>query len=234
MDLNARYSFDAPVARVWDALMDAGTIAACLPGCKTLEPLGEDRYRIVLNAGTAESEFTLRQAMRTPAFWMLVLATTTRVGVFNSITVHFVPIMVWKGASEQHAAAMLAAMALMSLPSHLAIGWIADRVSKPLLMSACMLVGAVSIVFLAYGDDTWAPWIFILLITFVEAIAEDVPPERLKRFFLRKGKQYHIVKEVRELCLFSAHDLIRETVEGELAAADKRRLHERLAGLSLP
>lgn len=122
------------------------------------------------DAAADDGEFTLRQAMRTAAFWMLVLATTTRVGVFNAITVHFVPIMVWKGASEQQAAAMLAAMALMSLPSHLFIGWIADRISKPLLMSVCMLLGALAIVFLAYGGGAWSPWAFILLITFVEAI----------------------------------------------------------------
>src|SRR5918995_2283327 len=102
-------------------------------------------------ADTSDGEFTLRQAMRTSAFWMLVLATTTRVGVFNSITVHFVPIMVWKGATEQQAAAMLALMALMSLPAHLLVGWIADRVSKPMLMAVCMVIGAVSIAFLAYG-----------------------------------------------------------------------------------
>jgi sugar phosphate permease len=96
-----------------------------------------------------DGEFTVRQAMRTSAFWMLILATTTRVGVFNAITVHFVPIMVWKGATEQHAAAMLAAMALMSLPSHLFIGWIADRVSKPLLMAVCMIIG--------YGRS-WSYW----------------------------------------------------------------------------
>ena len=116
------------------------------------------------------AEFTLRQAMRTTAFWMLILATTTRVGVFNAITVHFVPIMVWKGATEQQAATMLALMALMSLPSHLLIGWIADRMNKPVLMAVCMLIGAVSIGFLAYGDEVWSPWIFTVLITFVEAI----------------------------------------------------------------
>jgi MFS family permease len=121
-------------------------------------------------ANTSDGEFTLRQAMRTSAFWMLVLATTTRVGVFNSITVHFVPIMVWKGATEQQAAAMLALMALMSLPAHLFVGWIADRVRKPMLMAVCMVIGAVSIGFLAYGDEVWSPWIFTLLITFVEAI----------------------------------------------------------------
>lgn len=119
---------------------------------------------------TNEAEFTLGQAMRTTAFWMLVLATTARVGVFNSITVHFVPIMVWQGATEQQAAAMLALMALMSLPAHLLVGWIADRMNKPFLMSACMVIGAVSIMFLAYGEPVWSPWIFTLLITFVEAI----------------------------------------------------------------
>lgn len=41
-------------------------------------------------------------------------------------------------------------------------------------------------------------------------IAEDVSPERLKRFFLKKGNRYHVVKELREICLFSEHDLIRD------------------------
>ena len=139
-------------------------------GAPAAQPVlpGSSSQRAELQAD--DPEFTLRQAMRTAAFWMLVLATTTRVGVFNSITVHFVPIMVWQGASEQQAAAMLAVMALMSLPAHLLVGWIADRMNKPILMSACMVIGALSILFLAYGDRLWSPWIFTVLITFVEAI----------------------------------------------------------------
>jgi MFS family permease len=117
-----------------------------------------------------DREFTLKQALKTAAFWKLILATTTRVGVYNSITVHFVPIMVWRGASEAKAAAMLATMALMSLPSHLLVGWIADRVDKPRLMAACMLLGAVAVAILAYGDGEWALWVFTLLFTFVEAL----------------------------------------------------------------
>ncbi len=117
-----------------------------------------------------EADFTLNQAMRTSAFWMIILATTTRVAVFNAITVHFIPIMVWRGVSEQRAAALLAAMALMSLPSHLLVGWIADHVSKPRLMGLCMTIGAASIFFLAYGDGEWALWVFTLLFTFMESI----------------------------------------------------------------
>jgi sugar phosphate permease len=117
-----------------------------------------------------EAEFTLSQAMRTWAFWMFILATTTRVAVYNAITVHFVPIMVWKGVSEQRAAAMLALTALMSLPSHLLVGWIADYVSKPRLMGACMAVGATSLLFLAYGESEGSLWVFTILFTFMEAI----------------------------------------------------------------
>jgi sugar phosphate permease len=122
------------------------------------------------NPQTQETEFTLRQAMRTWAFWMIVLATTTRVAVYNSLTVHFVPIMVWKGVSEQRAAAMLAVMALMSLPSHLLVGWLADHVSKPRLMGVCMVIGATSLLFLAYGESEWSLWVFTVLFTFMEAI----------------------------------------------------------------
>jgi len=78
--------------------------------------------------------------------------------------------MVWRGASEAKAAAMLATMALMSLPSHLLVGWIADRVNKPRLMAACMLLGAGAVAILAYGAGEWALWTFTLLFTFVEAL----------------------------------------------------------------
>ncbi len=137
-----------------------------------------EQERQAPNIGAANSEkerdqdreFSLKQAMKTAAFWKLILATTTRVGVFNSITVHFVPIMVWRGASEAKAAALLATLALMSLPSHLFIGWIADRVNKPRLMAACMLIGAGAVAILAYGDGEWALWTFTILFTFVEAL----------------------------------------------------------------
>lgn len=129
-----------------------------------------DAKAISLHEQDHEPDFTLKQALRTAAFWRLILATTTRVGVYNSITVHFVPIMVWRGASEARAAAMLATMALMSLPSHLFVGWIADRVHKPTLMAICMFIGAGAVAILAYGESEWSLWVFTLLFTFVEAL----------------------------------------------------------------
>ena len=51
MNLEATYTFDAPVDRTWALLMDTEAIAACLPGCRGLRPAGDNRYdpRIDLN-----------------------------------------------------------------------------------------------------------------------------------------------------------------------------------------
>ena len=53
MHLTASYSFDAPVPRVWALLMDTGAIASCIPGCRELRPVGEDRYEAQLVVGIA-------------------------------------------------------------------------------------------------------------------------------------------------------------------------------------
>jgi carbon monoxide dehydrogenase subunit G len=49
MDINGSYEFPAPPERVWDLLMDPGTIASCIPGCSSLQPEGENRYRAHLS-----------------------------------------------------------------------------------------------------------------------------------------------------------------------------------------
>jgi len=53
MDITGSYTFTAPPQRVWDLLMDPAVIASCIPGCESLEPEGEDRYRARLKVALA-------------------------------------------------------------------------------------------------------------------------------------------------------------------------------------
>ncbi len=41
-------------------------------------------------------------------------------------------------------------------------------------------------------------------------IVTDVPPARLERYFVREDGTYRIVSDLREICLFSAHNLLRD------------------------
>ncbi len=53
MEIKATYRFDASPERVFDAMIDPGVVAACLPGCEKLEPTGEREYEAVLTVGIA-------------------------------------------------------------------------------------------------------------------------------------------------------------------------------------
>ena len=53
MKITASYTFDAPPQAVWDLLLDTEAVAACIPGCEKLEPIGEHKYRAELTMGIA-------------------------------------------------------------------------------------------------------------------------------------------------------------------------------------
>lgn len=53
MEISGSYAFAAPPARVWDLLMDPANVAACIPGCNELVPVGEDHYRARLTVALA-------------------------------------------------------------------------------------------------------------------------------------------------------------------------------------
>jgi carbon monoxide dehydrogenase subunit G len=53
MDVAGSYTFTASVSTVWNLLIDPEVVAACLPGCDRLEPIGDDRYRASLNLAVA-------------------------------------------------------------------------------------------------------------------------------------------------------------------------------------
>lgn len=70
MDIAGSYTFAASPARVWALLMDPAVIAACVPGCKRLDPDGEDRYKatvtIALSAITGSYAGTVAITEKVP------------------------------------------------------------------------------------------------------------------------------------------------------------------------
>ena len=46
--------------------------------------------------------------------------------------------------------------------------------------------------------------------SYTEKIAEDVSPERLERFFIKRDDSYQITSRVRDVCIFASHDLISD------------------------
>lgn len=53
MKVDGLFRFAAPRDRVWAVLQDPDALAACIPGCEQLAPLGNDRYTATLRIGVA-------------------------------------------------------------------------------------------------------------------------------------------------------------------------------------
>jgi len=145
------------------------------PESMGLLPDGEIKELTTGRTGTTDTaanegaELTSGQAMKTWAFWLLVMSMTARVTCYSTATVHFIPLMVWKGLSEGAAASLLGAFAFVNLVAHFVLGWIADRVNKPKLLAACHLLPALSVPPLLLDSGYWQLWFFTIAFTFLDA-----------------------------------------------------------------
>nr|WP_205520880.1 CheR family methyltransferase [Propylenella binzhouense] len=59
---------------------------------------------------------------------------------------------------------------------------------------------------------------------FSGSIVNNVSPERLARWFVREGNTYVVAKELREMCIFSAHNVIRDAPFSRLDLISCRNL----------
>lgn len=81
-------------------------------------------------AEVREVEFTLRQAMRTPTYWLLLVANACHVLAGPAINIHSIPFLTDIGIDPIKAAGMMAMMVGVSIPFRLIGGLLADRVKK--------------------------------------------------------------------------------------------------------
>ena len=85
MELTGTYTLDGSVDAVWALLMDTSAIAACVPGCRELRAIGDDRYRaevsVPIAAVTGQFEATIAlEDKRPPHGYTLVVNATGRPG----------------------------------------------------------------------------------------------------------------------------------------------------------
>jgi MFS family permease len=64
---------------------------------------------------------------------------------------------------------LLAAFAVFNLQIHFLLGWIADFVNKPKLVTICLFLGVIAVLPTLWSDSPWALWFFACLYTVLDA-----------------------------------------------------------------
>jgi MFS family permease len=77
-----------------------------------------------------ETEFTLRQALKTPAYWLITISWIFAMAVAGAINTHCIPLLTDMGIDENVAGGMMAMMVFFTIPARFIAGVLADRVRK--------------------------------------------------------------------------------------------------------
>ncbi len=117
-------------------------------------------------------DFTAKEALKTPTYWLLALAMGLRIAAHTGVFVHLVPLMVWRGQSEGTGAFVVAFVAFITIPLRIGLGWVGDKYAKQKIVALTMLLGAVSLgVLLLGGGALWQLLIFAALFAFAEGVS---------------------------------------------------------------
>jgi MFS family permease len=125
-----------------------------------------------------ELDFTAKEAMRTPAYWLLVLATALRNTVHSGMSFLLAPVMIWflqggdrgQEGSLQIAAIFVGVVAVGTIVFNPLVGWLGDKVPRKKLSAICMISGAASLTLLLdRSGNLWQLAIFSMMLAFAES-----------------------------------------------------------------
>jgi len=105
-----------------------------------------------IRALTLERDFTAREALRTPAFWLLSLGHGFALLVVHAVSVHSITHMNQDLGYTVEQAALVYTLLTLSQIGGVGIGWvIGDRYKKRLIAAACMLMHMTGLLLLTYA-----------------------------------------------------------------------------------
>lgn len=109
-------------------------------------------------------DFTIGEALRTPAFWLISAGHGTALVVVAALLVHFVPYATEElEYSLQRAAQVVLLLTLLQAAGMVVGGVIGDRFNKRFIAALCMIGHAVALATLAVATALWMVLAFALI-----------------------------------------------------------------------
>lgn len=118
----------------------------------------------IAHAVRVEADFSLGEAIRTPAFWLIGLGHASALFVVSAMGVHLVSHLTQsQGYSLGQAAGVVFAMTMMFFLGTVSGGLLGDRVNKRMLLITCMGMHATGLLFLSHAANVYMVAAFVVL-----------------------------------------------------------------------
>lgn len=135
-----------------------------------LEPDGVPRKHISVDdhphAGlpSGYNDYTLREAVRTSAFWWVSLGHASALFVVSAMSVHLIShVRDSQGYSLGQASAIVTLLTFVFMCGNISGGLLGDRVNKRMLVVTCMGMHCVGLLVLSHAVNLWMVLVFVVI-----------------------------------------------------------------------
>lgn len=160
-----------------------------LPDGAKKEPSSEADVK-TMTARAEEEDFTIRQIVRTPTYWVLTIVLVLFRVVVQGVNIHIIPFLTDMGISPISAGSMLAMTSLFMIPSRFFGGIIADRIQKKylkFLIAGTLLLWASGITIYLLTATIVGVYVFLALWGFGSGSFTPLDIVLRSRYFGRKA-----------------------------------------------
>ena len=135
-----------------------------------------------------EYDFSVKEALATLSFWMLILGTSARALAMTSIVLHEVKYLTdVRGFTLTQASGALGATVAVSMIGRIGFGVLGDYVEKRYIMIACILLQGLGIYILSSATTMSQVWLFVFVYGIAYGGAIPVYSAMVGEYFGRKN-----------------------------------------------
>lgn len=129
-----------------------------------LKPYGGDEViEDKQSPSSAIEGLSFSQAIRTRGFWLFGLIQTCALFSLVTVMIHIVPHASDVGIPEVIAASILSFFAAISIIGRLVIGFISDKIGGRLVLSVCLSLITLALIWLLFAKEIWMFYVFAVV-----------------------------------------------------------------------
>ncbi|MCH7554302.1 MAG: MFS transporter, partial [Chloroflexi bacterium] len=132
-----------------------------------------------------ETNFTLRQALRTRSFYFLGISSFFGLTVASGVSLNLVPYLEDQGMSATTAVASITILSVVSMSTALASGFVGERVSVRAILTVTYVGMAIGVVFLTRVDTPFLSFVYAvfygMLFGFMSTLFHMIYPDYFGR-----------------------------------------------------
>jgi len=148
------------------------------------------RKGIEYASDSEEMEFTARQALKTPAYWLIVGVQTIHMLLGPVMSIHLIPFLTDIGIDPLQAAGLMALMVGVSIPFRFIGGLIADRLSKNhlrFLKGGSFILQGIGVTVFLLNQNMAMIVVWFILYGVGRGLGQTVNPLMVASYFGRKA-----------------------------------------------